>query len=166
MLYDRLETPGGGVILFQGMADHNAESVKSLENCHIAWCEEAQSLSARSLALLRPTIRAEGSQIWFSWNPRRRNDAVDEFFRYGSSPDGAIIVRSNWRDNPWFPGVLKEERQLDRERLTAMPTFGKATTPALLRAHTSRENLLKLVSKAASVKWLAIRSYPLGFIGT
>jgi phage terminase large subunit len=116
-LYDRIETPGGGIILFQGMADHNAESVKSLENCHIAWCEEAQSLSARSLALLRPTIRAEGSQIWFSWNPRsRRNDAVDEFFRSSSVPDGAIIVRSNWRDNPWFPSVLEDERQLDRER--------------------------------------------------
>jgi phage terminase large subunit len=115
-LYDRIETPGGGIILFQGMADHNAESVKSLENCHVAWCEEAQSLSARSLALLRPTIRAEGSQIWFSWNPRRRNDAVDEFFRSGSLPDGAIIVRSNWRDNPWFPVVLEEERQIDRER--------------------------------------------------
>jgi phage terminase large subunit len=35
-LYDRIETPGGGTIMFQGMADHNAESVKSLENCHVA----------------------------------------------------------------------------------------------------------------------------------
>jgi phage terminase large subunit len=31
-------------------------------------------------------------------------------------PDGAIIVRSNWRDNPWFPAVLEQERQLDRAR--------------------------------------------------
>ena len=77
----RIDTPGGGVILFQGMADHNAESVKSLDNCNIAWVEEAQSPSNRSLALLRPTIRAEKSQIWFSWNPRRKSDAVDQFFR-------------------------------------------------------------------------------------
>src|SRR5262249_52911809 len=38
-LYDRIDTPGGGTIMFQGMADHNAESVNSLENCHVAWCE-------------------------------------------------------------------------------------------------------------------------------
>src|SRR5262249_5028811 len=80
-LYDRIETPGDGLIILQGMADHNAESVKSLENCHVAWCEESQSLSARSLALLWPTIRAENSELWFSFNPRRKTDPVDEFFR-------------------------------------------------------------------------------------
>jgi phage terminase large subunit len=115
-LNDRIETPGGGTIMFQGMADHNAESVKSLENCHVAWCEEAQSLSARSLALLRPTIRAEGSQIWFSWNPRRKSDAVDEFFRGRQPPENSIVVKANWRDNPWFPEVLEDERNLDLER--------------------------------------------------
>src|SRR5262249_3110732 len=72
---------GDGLIILQGMADHNAESVKSLENCHVAWCEESQSLSARSLALLWPTIRAENSELWFSFNPRRKTDPVDEFFR-------------------------------------------------------------------------------------
>jgi Family of unknown function (DUF5681) len=24
-----------------------------------------------------------------------------------------IVVKANWRDNPWFPAVLEEERQLD-----------------------------------------------------
>jgi phage terminase large subunit len=112
VLYDRIETPGSGTILFAGMADHTAESIKSLENCRIAWVEEAQTLSHRSLALLRPTIRAEGSEIWFSWNPRRKSDAVDQFLR-GAKPDNAIVVKANWRDNPWFPSVLEEERQLD-----------------------------------------------------
>jgi len=79
VLYDRIETPRGGLILFNGMQDHTAESIKSLENGRIAWVEEAQTLSPRSLQLLRPTIRAEGSEIWFSWNPRRKVDAVDEF---------------------------------------------------------------------------------------
>jgi phage terminase large subunit len=40
------------------MADQNAESIKSLENYNVAWVEEAQTLSNRSFALLRPTIRA------------------------------------------------------------------------------------------------------------
>jgi phage terminase large subunit len=112
VLYDRIETPGGGLIIFQGMVDATAESIKSLEGYNIAWVEEAQTLSARSLALLRPTIRADNSEIWFSWNPRRKSDAVDQFLR-GAKPDNAIVVKANWRDNPWFPSVLEEERHLD-----------------------------------------------------
>jgi len=82
MLYDRIETPGGvGLIIFQGMVDAMAESIKSLEGYSVAWIEEAQTLSNRSLTLLRPTIRAEGSEIWASWNPRRKSDAVDQFLR-------------------------------------------------------------------------------------
>lgn len=110
VLTDRIETPGKGVIIFQGMQDHTAESVKSLENFRIAWCEESQSLSARSLGLLRPTIRAEGSELWFSWNPTRKSDPVDQLFRSGELPTGATVVKANWSDNPWFPSVLEQER--------------------------------------------------------
>ena len=99
----RIITPGGGVIIFQGMQDHTAEIIKSLEGFKIAWIEEAQTLSQRSLALLRPTIRTSGSEIWASWNPRRKSDAIDEFLRQ-KQPDGAVVVEANWRDNPWFHG--------------------------------------------------------------
>ena len=109
---ENIATPGGGLIMFQGMQDHTAESIKSLEGCRIAWVEEAQTLSSRSLALLRPTIRVPDSEIWFSWNPRRKSDAVDEFLR-GKRPDDAAVIKANWRDNPWFPDVLEKERQLD-----------------------------------------------------
>jgi phage terminase large subunit len=112
---DRIGTPGGGAILFQGMQDHTAESIKSLEGCRIAWVEEAQTLSARSLSLLRPTIRVEDSEIWFSWNPRRKVDAVDEFLR-AKKPDNSIVVKANWRDNPWWSDVLEAERTLDLSR--------------------------------------------------
>jgi phage terminase large subunit len=113
---DRVIAPGGGLILFEGMQDQNAESIKSLEGFDRCWVEEAQTLSERSLAMLRPTIRKTGSQIWFSWNPRRKSDAVDKFLRAGSSIPGAVLVKANWRDNPWFPPVLEEERKLDLER--------------------------------------------------
>lgn len=106
-----VETPGDGLISFQGMQDHNAESIKSLEGYRIAWVEEAQSLSHRSLSLLRPTIRAEGSELWFSWNPRRKTDAVDEMLRGALLPTDAVVVCANWRDNPHFPAVLEQERQ-------------------------------------------------------
>ena len=54
---DSISTPGGGVIVFQGMQDHTAESIKSLEGFGRAWVEEAQTMSANSLKLLRPTIQ-------------------------------------------------------------------------------------------------------------
>ena len=109
---DRIATPGDGLIIFRGLQDHTAASIKSLEGFRIAWIDEAQSLSARSLALLRPTIRAEASELWASWNPRRKSDAIDDFFR-SKKPDGAILVQANWRDNPWFPSVLDDERKTD-----------------------------------------------------
>lgn len=112
VLKTEIRTPGGGTILFTGMQNHTAESIKSLEGCRIAWVDEAQSLSARSLALLRPTIRAPGSELWFSWNPTRRGDAIDEFFR-GLPDDVATVVTANWRDNPWFNETMEAERQLE-----------------------------------------------------
>jgi phage terminase large subunit len=105
-----IKTPGGGVIIFQGMQDHTAESIKSLEGFDVAWAEEAQSLSARSLTLLRPTIRKDGSELWFSWNRTRKNDAVDKFLTGPELPTDCAVVKANWRDNPWFPGVLAQER--------------------------------------------------------
>ncbi|AWM02556.1 PBSX family phage terminase large subunit [Bradyrhizobium amphicarpaeae] len=111
---DKIETPGDGLIIFRGLQDHTADSIKSLEGFRIAWIDEAQSLSARSLALLRPTIRVKDSELWASWNPRRKSDAIDDFLR-GRKPDGAVLVKANWRDNPWFPDVLGEERLLDQK---------------------------------------------------
>lgn len=112
---DKIIAPGNGLIIFEGMQDHNAESIKSLEGFDRCWVEEAQTLSERSLSMLRPTIRKDGSELWFSWNPRRKQDAVDAFLR-GSKLDDAVLVKANWRDNPWFPEVLEDERQVDLER--------------------------------------------------
>ena len=112
----KIETPGGGVIIFMGMQDHTAESVKSLAGFDIAWVEEAQSLSKHSLKVLRPTIRKPGSEIWFSWNPANPEDPVDEFLRGANAPTDDpdyIVVRANWSDNPWLPDVLDKERRDD-----------------------------------------------------
>lgn len=108
---DRIQTPGDGVIIFQGMQDHTAESIKSLEGFKRAWVEEAQTLSSNSLRLLRPTIRAPGSELWFTWNPRLKTDPVDVMFRSKTPPTGAVVVKANWNDNPWFPAELEQERQ-------------------------------------------------------
>lgn len=107
---DRIITPGDGVIIFMGMQDATADSIKSLEGYRIAWWEEAQSASERSLAILQPTMRAPGSQIWFSWNPRRKTDPVDKLLRGSELPTDAIVVEANWRDNPMLSAELEQER--------------------------------------------------------
>jgi len=109
---DRIETPKDGLIIFKGMQDYTAESIKSLERFKRAWVEEAQTLTERSLTMLRPTIREERSEIWASWNPRRKSDAIDDFLRQ-KKPNGAVVVQANWKDNPWLPQVLKDERRED-----------------------------------------------------
>lgn len=107
---DRIETPGDGLIIFKGMQDYTAESVKSLERFKRAWWEEAQTARERSLNMLRPTIREEGSELWFSWNPRKKDDPVDKMLRQGEPPTGSTVVKANWQDNPWWPSVLEQER--------------------------------------------------------
>ena len=109
-------TPGGGIIIFQGMQNHTADSIKSLEGFDGAWVEEAQSLSQRSLDLLRPTIRKDGSELWFSWNPQAADDPVDDLLRGGDPPPGSVVIEANYMDNPWFPAELKAEMEYDRKR--------------------------------------------------
>lgn len=115
ILSDSIITPGGGVIMFQGMQDHTAESIKSLEGFDVGYVEEAQTLTQRSLEFLRPTIRKAGSELWFSWNPRHASDPVDALLRGQNPPPDAVVVRTSYEDNPFFPEVLKEERAYDEQ---------------------------------------------------
>lgn len=123
VLNDRIETPKDGLIVFQGLQDHTTDSIKSFEGFHRFWGEEAHSISRRSIGLIRPTIRWEdtkrglSSEMWWSWNPSRKTDAVDQMLRGGELPTNAAVVRANWSDNPWFPSVLEQER-LDCLRAT------------------------------------------------
>ena len=112
----QIKTPNGGLIIFQGMQNHTADSIKSLEGYDIAWVEEAQSLSQRSLDLLRPTIRKPESELWFSWNPNLETDPVDKLLRGENPPPDAVVVQANYRDNPWLPDVLKQELEYDQKR--------------------------------------------------
>jgi phage terminase large subunit len=111
-----IKTRHGGTIIFQGMQDHTADSIKSLDGFDRAWFEEAQSASQRSLDLLRPTLRAPGSELWFSWNPRFATDPIDALLRGAEKPKGAVVVEANYTDNPWLPQELIDEMEYDRKR--------------------------------------------------
>lgn len=120
---------GTGVMIFEGMQDHTADSLKSLEGFGRAWVEEAQSLSQRSVELLLPTIRAPESEIWFSWNPELPDDPVDGLFQglagvrfpemSGSAVgEGFALTHVNYLDNPFCPQVSIDEA----ERMRALDT--------------------------------------------
>ena len=109
----QIRTPGDGLIIFTGMQSHTAESIKSLEGYKIAWIDEAQSLSQRSLDVLRPTMRGE-AEIWASWNPQSPEDPIDMLLRGPVPPPRSIVVEANWDTNPWMPADLLEEMEFDR----------------------------------------------------
>lgn len=119
-LFEVLETEirgnNGSLIIFQGMQNHTADSIKSLEGFDIALLVEAQAISQRSLDLLRPTIRKECSEIWAEWNPETEDVPIDMLLRGKNAPADAIVVEANWRDNPFFPEVLRKEMEEDKIR--------------------------------------------------
>jgi phage terminase large subunit len=113
----KIKSRNGGIIIFQGMQNHTAESIKSLEGFNVAWVEEAQTFSQKSLDLLRPTIRNPGSELWFSWNPNKASDPIDVLLRGDSPPPDSTVIEANYFDNPWFQETaLFAEMDYDRQR--------------------------------------------------
>lgn len=112
--YDPLATAirgkNGTEFLFSGLSDQTVESMKSFEGVDICWIEEARPLTARSLRILIPTIRKDGSEIWFSFNPELDTDEVYVRFVENTPPD-CLLIKVNWDDNPWYSRVLDSERE-------------------------------------------------------
>ncbi|MFD3300258.1 PBSX family phage terminase large subunit [Aquipseudomonas alcaligenes] len=100
----------GSLFLFSGLQSHTVDSIKSFEGVDIVWVEEAHGVSKKSWDVLIPTIRKEGSEIWLTLNPDMDTD--DTYVRFIAAPsDDTWVCEINWRDNPWFPSVLNEERK-------------------------------------------------------
>lgn len=112
--YDILQTEirglNGTEFLFSGLSDQTVESMKSFEGIDVCWIEEARPLTARSLKILIPTIRKDGSEIWFSFNPELDTDEV--FVRFvENTPDDCLLIKINWDENPWYSRALDSERE-------------------------------------------------------
>ncbi len=89
----------GSTFTFIGL-DRNPDSIRSLEGADICWIEEAATITQESLDILIPTIRKAGSEIWFSYNPRYDDDAVDA--RFQDPRDNVLVKEVDYRDNPFF----------------------------------------------------------------
>lgn len=100
--------------LFCGLR-HNLESLKSKARIRLLWVDEAEEVSETAWQTAIPTVREEDSEIWVTWNPKRRNSATHKRFRE-AAPEGSRITEMNWRDNPWFPVTLERERKEDEAK--------------------------------------------------
>jgi hypothetical protein len=69
------------------------------------------------------------------------------------------VVKADWLDNPWFPSVLEEERQLDLSRYPdRYRHVWEGVMRGPLKVPTSRKCWLKQGLKAASARLLLIPS--------
>ncbi len=113
---DVIKDKNGGIMIFDGMQNHTAESFKSMEGFKNFWFEEARNISARSLEILRPTMRSEGGRMIFTWNPYLASDPIEGLFNPSDLPPRAVLINANYTDNPFFPLDLQEEMEFDRKR--------------------------------------------------
>lgn len=109
-----IEGRNGTMFTFHGLK-HNVANIKSLEGADICWVEEGQAVTKASWEVLIPTIRKPNSEIWVSFNPELETDETYRRFVL-RPPTGAKVVKIDWRDNPWFPEVLKQEMEDLKER--------------------------------------------------
>ena len=91
------------------------DSLKSKARIILAWIDEAETVSETAWRKLIPTVREDNSEIWVTYNPESKESATHKRF-VEQTPDDAIVVDMNWRDNPWFPSVLEAERLEDKRK--------------------------------------------------
>lgn len=114
ILQTEIRCKNGGQFSFTGLR-HNSTEIKSHEGADICWVEEAQAVSPTSWKVLIPTIRKPDSEILVSFNPDLEEDDTYQRFVL-RPPKDSIVVKINWSDNPWFPNVLRLEKDELKER--------------------------------------------------
>lgn len=102
----------GSNIIFAGVSDNTVWSLKSFSNVDLAFYDEANEISKLTYEVLKPTIRKEGSQLIFSYNPQNREDFLSVKTEEAiKNPGGYTYVQKvGWRDNALFPPVLNRDR--------------------------------------------------------
>ena len=113
----------GSQILFAGINDNTAMNLKSISNIKYCWVEESDFLSEYAYNILKPTIRAKNSKLFYTFNPRDK-DAFIYQKALANNDELCKCVKVNYYDNLEFPEVL----DIDREQ-------NKKTMPPELYAH-------------------------------
>lgn len=111
-----INTETGTQFVFAGVRN-NINSIKSMEAIDICWVEEGTFVSEHSWSTLLPTIRRDppfgpfgrGSEVWVTFNPELASDYSYKYWVL-DPPSGTAVISINWRDNPWFPEVLRKQK--------------------------------------------------------
>ena len=106
----------GSDFIFKGLWN-NEQSIKSIEGIDIAWVEEAQTVSEKSLEVLTPTVRKEGSQIIYTYNRLVEEDPVHKRLVLEGRPN-SLIINVNYdiaEKYGWLPKVIKDEIEDDKK---------------------------------------------------
>lgn len=98
---------------FAGL-DRSLDSIKSKARLLLCWVDEAEPVTEEAWRTLIPTLREEDSELWVTWNPKRKHSATDERFMDSKDPRVKVVLL-NWRDNPRFPAKLERDRLRDLE---------------------------------------------------
>ena len=110
-----IEGANGTEFIFFGTR-HNPDEIKSTESLDIAWIEEGHSLTEASWDIIDPTIRQEDSEIWVSYNTRFKFDYIHQLFVINEPPPNSLVIKASYKDNPFFPEVLKSQMETMKER--------------------------------------------------
>ena len=97
--------------LLSGDAGPYSQSAKSLEGFQRAWVEEGQALSARSLQILRPTIRQRRIRNCGLAGTRAGNRSGRYDVPLWRIADGREAGSGQLVGQSWFPDVLGQERE-------------------------------------------------------
>lgn len=111
----------GSDFLFKGL-HRNEQSIKSIEGIDIAWVEEAQTVSSKSIDVLTPTIRKPGSQIIYTYNRLEEEDPVHKRLVIEGRPN-TLVINVNYdvaMKYGWLPEVLRIEMEDDKARRPAL----------------------------------------------
>lgn len=103
----------GTQFLFEGVA-HNIDSIRSIPGITHCWIEEAANISERSLDVLIPTVREEGSEIWVTFNPERDDDPIYKKLII-NPPPGAVVKKVFYYDNPHLSKKIRAEAEYCKE---------------------------------------------------
>ncbi len=99
----------GSEFLFYGMA-RNINDIKGTEGVDVCWIEEGEALTKEQWAVIDPTIRKEGSEIWLLYNPRFQSDFVctDLPSLLG---DDCAIRHINYDENPFLSDTARAKAE-------------------------------------------------------
>jgi len=105
----------GSDFIFKGLWN-NEQSLKSIEGINIAWIEEAQTITKKSLEVLTPTIREVGSQLIYTYNRLNVSDPVHTRLVEEGRPN-TLIINVNYdiaEKYGFLPDVIKKEIEDDK----------------------------------------------------